>query len=76
MPHVLQFFSKKTENTKYGIIYIFIGKFFHSRSILDLLAIIQMKMWRLQSATEILKRKENFKRSLLKPDITRSSKNR
>ena len=39
-------------------------KFFRSKNILDLPAIIQLgKIWCLQSTTEMLKRKENFKRS-------------
>ena len=43
-------------------------------NILDLPATIQLgKMWRRQSTTEMLKRKENFKRSGIK---TRSTKNR
>ena len=75
MPHILQSSAKKlkVQNTE-----LFktdcIEKFFHSMNILDLPAAIQLgKMWRRQSTTEMLKRKENFRRSGIK---TRSTKNR
>ena len=38
-------------------------KFFRSKNILDLPATIQLGKMCLQSTTEMLKRKENFKRS-------------
>ena len=63
MPHILQSSAKKTESTKYRDILNkdFIEKFFHTVNILDLPATIQLaKIWRRQSATEMLKQKENF----------------
>ena len=50
-------------------------KFYHSMNILDLPATIQLgKIWRRQSTTEMLKRKENssvpvFKQDLQNPEV-------
>ena len=45
-------------------------KFYHSMNILDLPATIQLgKIWRRQSTTEMLKRKENSSFPVFKQDL-------
>ena len=51
------------------------GKFYHSMNILDLPATIQLgKIWRRQSTTEMLKRKENSSVPVFKQDLQKPGK--